>query len=161
MRLFVSLRPAPAAVADLSAALAGARTSRPDQWHVTLAFLGELASDRPLHQGLRTAAAAHESFTLSLQGSGSFGRSTWVGVGGEVAALRALQADVAAACRVAGVPLEERPHRPHLTVGRLPPAVLQSYQGPLWPVTEIELVRSVLGKGAAHSVLERFPLGRR
>lgn len=158
MRLFVSLRPSAEAVAHLSAALAGSRTSRPDQWHVTLAFLGDVAAAEPLHDGLRAAAAGHAAFELQLQGSGSFGRSTWVGVGGDVPLLRALQRDVSAACVTAGVQLEERPYRPHLTVGRVPPSALRDYAGPPWVASEVELVHSVLGRSATHSVLERFAL---
>jgi 2'-5' RNA ligase len=158
VRLFVSLRPSQSAVAHLSAAVAGQPVSRADQWHVTLAFLGDVASGDPLRDGLRAAAAAHSPFRLHLHGSGSFGRTTWTGVGGDVPALRALQADVAAACRDAGVQLEERSYRPHLTVGRVEPSVLREYEGPPWPVSAVELVRSVLGKGAVHSVLERYPL---
>jgi len=161
MRLFVSLRPSQEAVAHLSAAVAGRPASRADQWHVTLAFLGEVASDQPLHEGLALAAALHVPFWLHLHGSGTFGRSTWAGMAGDVDALRALQADVADACREAGVALEDRPYRPHVTAGRVPPSVLRDYDGPPWRVSEIELVRSVLGNGAVHTVLARFALADR
>ena len=42
MRLFVQVRPSADAVDHLRAHLRGVRTSNPDQWHVTLAFLGEV-----------------------------------------------------------------------------------------------------------------------
>ena len=49
---------------------------------------------------------------------------------------------------------------PHLTVGRLGhlDPQLTDYVGPAWRVGEIELVQSVLGRTATHTVLERFPL---
>ena len=160
MRLFVSVRPSAEAVAHLQAALRDLRTSDPAQWHVTLAFLGEVPSAEPLYDGVRAAAALHEPFALRLSGSGSFGRrATWAGVGGDVPALRSLASHVQDACREAGVHLEARTYRPHLTVGRIDPRLLASYDGPSWQVTEIELVRSVLGRRAVHTVLETFGLG--
>jgi 2'-5' RNA ligase len=159
VRLFVQVRPPDDALRHLREHLAGARTSNPDQWHVTLAFLGEVKTPEPLYDALATAAALHEPFRLSLQGGGSFGpRATWAGVGGDVGALRALAADVQAACRAAGVELEERAYRPHLSVGRVDRRLLTSYVGPPWDVREISLVHSVLGQRAVHTVLRAFPL---
>src|SRR5687768_4838761 len=160
MRLFVSVRPSPAAVAHLQDALRGRRTSDPGQWHVTLAFLGEVLAAEPLYDGLRAAAALHDPFPLHLAGSGAFGRrATWAGVAGDVASLRSLASDVQDACRDAGVHLDARAYRPHLTVGRIDPHQLASYEGPAWEVAEIELVHSVLGQRAVHTVLAAFPLG--
>jgi len=159
VRLFVQVRPSDEAIEHLRAHLAGARTSNPDQWHVTLAFLGEVGSADPLYAGLAAVAAAHAPFRLQLAGGGSFGRRvTWSGVGGDVAELRALASDVQAACRVAGVQLEERAYRPHLTVGRIDRQLLSSYVGPVWDVREFQLVHSVLGQRAVHTVLRSFPL---
>ena len=42
--------------------------------------------------------------------------------------------------------------------GGVPPALLD-YQGPPWTVSEVELVRSVLGRRAEHTVLTAFALG--
>ncbi|MDT7572163.1 MAG: 2,3-cyclic 3-phosphodiesterase [Actinomycetota bacterium] len=158
MRLFVSVRPDAHVVSHLQAHLGRVRTSRPDQWHVTLAFLGEVADDVSL-QALEIVARVHAPFTLRLSGSGSFGpRTTWAGVAGDVDALRSLSRDVQDACRAAGVDLEHRAYRPHLTVGRVDPRLLSSYESPTWRVEEIELVQSVLGKSAVHSVRRRFAL---
>ena len=159
MRLFVQVRPSDAALAHLQRHLADVRTSNPAQWHVTLAFLGEVPAAEPLYDGLTAAAARHAPFQLSLRGGGSFGpRATWAGLGGDVAALRALAADVEEACRAAGAQLEERAYRPHLTVGRVDRRLLSSYDGPGWTVREIQLVHSVLGQRAVHTVLRAFPL---
>ena len=163
MRLFVSIRPSPQAVAHLAAALAGQPSSRPDQWHVTLAFLGDVTGAEQLYDGLRDATARASSFALRVEGGGVFpgARVVWAGVGGDLDRLSALAADVQHACRSAGVALDRRRFRPHLTVGktgRLDPAVLRDYSGPPWQVREVELVHSVLGRTATHTVLERFPL---
>ena len=159
VRLFVQVRPPDEALRHLREHLPDVRTSNPDQWHVTLAFLGEVDSPDPLHDGLSAAALLHPPFRLRLSGGGSFGpRATWAGVAGDVEQLRAAAADVEAACRVAGVQLESRAYRPHLSVGRVDRRLLSSYEGPSWDVREIQLVHSVLGQRAVHTVLQRFPL---
>jgi 2'-5' RNA ligase len=163
VRLFVSLRPSRQAVSHLAAALSSRRTSTPEQWHITLAFLGEVSHPEGLYDGLREAAARTPPFELHLAGSGAFrgARVVWTGVAGDVDGLGALASEVQHACRSAGVPLERRRFRPHLTVGktgRIEPAMLSAYQGPPWQVREVELVDSVLGRTATHTVLERFPL---
>lgn len=155
----MQVRPSQQAVTHLREHLASARTGHPEQWHVTLAFLGDVTAAEPLYDGLRAAGAAHEPFSLRLVGGGRFGRrATWVGVGGDVAHLRSLAEHAHDACRATGLPLEPHPFRPHLTVGRVDPRALSSYDGPAWRVSQLELVHSVLGRTATHTVLERFPL---
>jgi 2'-5' RNA ligase len=162
VRLFVSLRPPPAAVADLRARRPRWPTP-PERWHVTLAFLGELPGPDVVHAQLGSRLAGRPGVDLRLEGCGSFGRNgpVWVGVGGELDALRELAGEVAAACRAAGVELERRAFRPHLTVGRRghpPPETLAAYRGPTWRAQEVELVRSDLGRTVTHTVLQRYPL---
>jgi 2'-5' RNA ligase len=83
-----------------------------------------------------------------------------VGVRGDTTALEWLAKDVQRACRDAGAVLERRRYRPHLTVGRGDvPHALEDYEGPGWPVTEVELVQSVLGRSARHTTLQRLRLG--
>jgi 2'-5' RNA ligase len=161
MRLFVSLRPPAEAVADLRDRVAR-WPSPPERWHVTLAFLGD-AEPEPVREALHRRLAGQPGFDLQLEGSGSFGRSgpVWVGVGGNVPALRDLAVEVAAAAREAGVELERRAYRPHLTVGKRghpDPTRLASYRGPVWRAQEVELVRSDLGRSVVHTVLQRYPL---
>ena len=160
MRLFVSLRPPPAALADLRARLPR-WPSAPERWHLTLAFLGELPGPQEVHEQL--LALRDPPFDLRLEGSGTFGRQgpVWVGVGGDVDALHDLQRAVAHAASAAGVELERKAYRPHLTVGRRghpSPAALSGYRGPTWRAEEVELVRSDLGRAVVHTVLERYPL---
>ncbi|MDT7538034.1 MAG: 2,3-cyclic 3-phosphodiesterase [Actinomycetota bacterium] len=150
-------------MAHLAAALSSRRTSKPEEWHITLAFLGEVSAPEGLYDGLREAVARTPPFELHLAGSGAFtgARAVWTGVAGDVDGLGALASEVQQACRAVGVPLERRRFRPHLTVGktgRITPAMLSGYEGPPWQVHEVELVHSVLGRTATHTVLERFPL---
>jgi 2'-5' RNA ligase len=159
VRLFVQVRPSDEAIRHLRDHLPGVRTSNPAQWHITLGFLGEVDSPDPLYDGLAAAASLHEVFRLSLRGGGSFGpRATWAGIDGDVDALRSLAADVQDACRDAGVHHDERPYRPHLTVGRVDRRLLSTYEGPAWEVNGIQLVHSVLGQRVVHTVLRDFPL---
>ena len=163
MRTFVAVRPPAPAVAHLQSQLER-WPSAPERWHVTLAFLGEVDEPRRLAAPLAAVCADAPPLQLSLTGSGTFGRGgpVWVGLDGDVAALTALAQEVGRACRRAGVAVDRRPYRPHLTVGRgrrPDPRVLASYAGPVWQADEVELVVSHLSRWVRHEVVERLPLG--
>jgi RNA 2',3'-cyclic 3'-phosphodiesterase len=165
VRTFVAVRPPAAAVDDLRAVLPSG-PSAPERWHITLAFLGEVADPAALVPALAAVCGRHRPLELRLAGSGAFGHGgpVWVGVEGDLAPLSSLANDVAQACRDLGVDVERRPYRPHLTVGRRgrpDPAELAAYAGPLWTATEVELVASRLGPPVEHRVLERLSLGGR
>lgn len=156
MRLFVSLRPPVEAVAHLLEALPAGRWPS-ERWHVTLAVLGDVDDPAPVGTALQQLVSPPPE--LALHGSGSFGRTAWTGVAGDVDGLHRLALRVRQACEAAGVELEPRPYRPHLTLGSpCSPAVLASYAGPSWTAGEVELVRSHLGRGVRHEVLSRHPL---
>ena len=162
MRTFVAVRPPAAAVAHLRAVLP-AWPSAPERWHLTLAFLGEVADPHRLAPALSEVCTGRPPLELRLAGSGAFGRGgpVWVGVEGDRTALTELAGAVARACAAAGVDVERRPYRPHLTVGRRgrpDPALLASYAGPAWTAAEVELVASRLGPVVEHRVLARLPL---
>ena len=165
MRLFVAVTPPPQAVDELCSATAGLRSThselrwtRPDQWHLTLAFLGEVDDDARTDLTIRLGRVAprHPPVQLALSGAGRFGdRVLWTRVTGDVAALRRLAASVQAAARRARLAVEERPYRPHLTLARgresadLRPAVdaLAGFAGCTWTAAELHLLRSRLGAG--------------
>lgn len=156
VRLFLCVRPPPEAVASLLTALPAGRWPS-ERWHVTLAFLGEVDASGPVQTALQQVVSP--PLALALEGSGRFGRTTWVGVGGDTAGLHRLAGQVRRACEAAGLELERRPYRPHLTLGRPhPPAALAAYAGPSWTATEVELVRSHLGREVRHEVVSRHPL---
>src|SRR4051812_49893486 len=120
MRLFVAVWPPPPAVAELETVLAAVRASAPrlrwttrEQWHLTLAFLGEVADDHvpELQQRLARAAGRHPPPTLRFAGSGRFGgRVLFTALDGDVQALKRLAASARAAARPGGLPREGRPH---------------------------------------------------
>lgn len=178
MRLFVALDVPDPAVRHLERAVAEVRERHREprwvpceRWHVTLAFLGEVAEPQPdaLLERLERAARRHEGLSLSFAGAGRFGnRVLWAGMRGDTAPLGRLAASVAAAARKAGVPVDDRPHRPHVTLARgrttsldLRPVVanLAGYEGPLWRAESFSLVRSLLGPQPEYEVLAGFRLG--
>ena len=182
MRLFVALTPPGEVVEELCAGTAalrrlapGLRWTRPEQWHVTLAFLGEVGDDvvDELTRRLSRAAARHPPLSLVLGGGGRFGHQVlWTPVQGDRDGLRRLADSVRAAARRSRLRVEQRPYRPHLTLARagasadLRPLVERLASGPglPWVATRLFLVRSRLGAGpdgsALHEQIAGWPLGR-
>jgi 2'-5' RNA ligase len=176
MRLFVAVDPSAEAIRHLAEAARGLRVGpvRPEQWHVTLAFLGEVDDARlPAVRGaVAGAAAVARPGRLRIAGGGRFGNAVlWAGLAGDVDALTELAAAVRASLQPAGFPGDDRPYRPHLTLARLgrrtageylraDVATLSGYRGPEWPLDQVRLVRSWLGGSARHETLASWPLGR-
>jgi 2'-5' RNA ligase len=175
VRAFVAVVPPPEAVEELAAAVAavrrdhrGARWTRPEQWHLTLAFLGEVdeATLDGVRAGLSAVAARAAPLGLALSGAGRFGeRVLWTGLAGDTRGLGALAGEVAAAVRDAGVALEDRAFRAHLTLARgrggvsgLAQAVraLAGFTGRPWRADTLHLVRS--RPGPQYDDLATWPL---
>jgi RNA 2',3'-cyclic 3'-phosphodiesterase len=182
MRLFVAVWPPPGAVDELAQALAEVRAevpqlrwTLPGQWHLTLAFLGEVADDRrpELERRLARAAARHHPLELRLSGAGQFGnRVLFVKLSGDLPAMKRLAASVGAAARRAGVPMPDRPYRAHLTLARtgttgadelrLIAARLAAFESSPWTAAGFDLVQSRLGRGpgrrAEYRTVASWPL---
>ncbi|WP_299535930.1 RNA 2',3'-cyclic phosphodiesterase [uncultured Streptomyces sp.] len=162
VRVFIALAPPDHAKRELARALRpsydthpGLRWNRIEDWHITLAFLGQLASGTVplLRDPLAAVAAGRISPRLALRGGGTFDdRVVWSGIDGGLDALHALAADVRAAVRGSGVTCEERPLRPHLTLARARrgdltsagevAAALAGFTGVHWPAARLHLVAS-------------------
>lgn len=120
------------------------------------------------------AVAAAPAMTLRLAGGGRFGpprrpQVMWVGVDGDVRPLSDLARALTGAARALELPVEDRPFRAHLTVGRWRPrepadgtlpSRLADYRGPAWPVTEVRLLESHLGPSPTYDALAGWPLAR-
>nr|WP_255363294.1 RNA 2',3'-cyclic phosphodiesterase [Geodermatophilus sp. DSM 45219] len=180
--MFFAVTPPAAALAELDRALAplreapGApRWTPPERWHLTLLFLGGVPADRVA--GLVTAAGpavtATPPLALRLAGGGRFGSRRrpqvfWAGVTGDDDALRGLAGRLAAVACGLGLPVEDRPFRAHLTLGRWRPGRpgdgdlperLAGHCGPEWPVTEVELLESHLGPTPRYDRVAAWPVG--
>ncbi|MFF7331913.1 RNA 2',3'-cyclic phosphodiesterase [Streptomyces sp. NPDC008150] len=143
-----ALRPAYAACPDL-------RWNRIEDWHITLAFLGEqpVQVAQRLRSPLADLAAARPPLELSLLGGGHFDeRVLWSGVEGELDHLHELAGAVRALIRDCGVTFLERPLRPHLTLARArrydntsvtaAAAYLDGFTGYPWQTERLHLVGS-------------------
>ncbi|GIF76159.1 RNA 2',3'-cyclic phosphodiesterase [Asanoa siamensis] len=193
MRLFVAAYPAPEAVANLAtfvaslrvgrafAAGTNTRLARPETYHLTLAFLGDVADERladvetAIGRGVDGYAAQSSRSVpeLALAGGGRFGRGAftlmWVGVTGDLAPIRSLHRSLRRELKRARFPYDERPWKPHLTIARPGDRIprvdlnedresLNTYAGPTWPVTEILLMRSHLGPNPTYERLTNWLL---
>jgi 2'-5' RNA ligase len=126
MRLFVALDLPPALrtrLSFLAGGLPGVRWVPPENYHVTLRFIGELPRWRAEEVDQSLANIRAPGFALQLAGVGAFakgGRVTALYIGVERnAALEHLQAKVERALQNAGVEGERRRYVPHVTMARL------------------------------------------
>jgi len=109
----------------LRAAEADWKWVKPDTFHITLKFLGDVEQGRisALWESVCGAVAESRPFAMALRGLGAFPnvhtpRVAWVGIDEGSAALVGLAAKVEGACEQHGFPPEDRPFRAHLTLGR-------------------------------------------
>ena len=188
MRLFLAvklpepwLREAGRALDALTAALGDdASVLRPvalDRMHLTVRFLGEVdeervpALDTALHKSVPPVGV-----DLELTAAGTFGSAArtsvvWLGLGGDLDALRALAGRVEAAVEAAGLPPDRRELRPHVTLARVRQrasasqrraiaaavAALDTPPQHAHRASEVVLVRSHLGAGQPrYEVLGRY-----
>nr|WP_240619753.1 RNA 2',3'-cyclic phosphodiesterase [Blastococcus sp. TF02-8] len=165
------------AVAPLRELPGAPRWGPPERWHLTLLFLGRVPDGLvpALVRAATPAVAATPHLTLRLAGGGRFGslrrpQVAWAGLDGDVAPLVALAGRLADAARGLGLEVEDRPFRPHLTLGRWRPGRpadgtvtdrLAGYRGPAWPVGEVRLWESRLGAAPRYDLLQAWPLTTR
>ncbi|MFF9839031.1 RNA 2',3'-cyclic phosphodiesterase [Streptomyces sp. NPDC020422] len=166
-RVFIALAPPDDAKDELERELLPAyqayprmRWNRIEDWHITLAFLGELpvAAVPPLRRPLAELAASRDPLELALHGGGHFDeRVLWSGIEGDLEGLHRLASDVRDLVRTCGIPYEGRPLRPHLTLARArrddtssvveTALALAGFQGRRWHTERLHLVGSDFGRG--------------
>jgi 2'-5' RNA ligase len=147
----------------------------PENWHVTVKFLGRTWPRLVawVHERCRDAASSIRPFRLGLESLGVFpgpgrARVLWTGLDDLDGGLRALAA-AAEAELSKEFPTEKRPFSAHLTVARFnPPVPMRDHADELaaasvdaepFRVGELVLYRSHLSpRGARYEPLERFSL---
>jgi 2'-5' RNA ligase len=188
MRLFIALWP-PATIAEELTGMQNVlrrsthpgvlRLTRPEQLHVTLRFLGEVADGqlKRMREILQKTLEMETGFHLHLSCAGAFPsidrpRVIWAGLKGDIARAMELQGRIATAIAPFASHIEDRPFHPHITLARVREAsgrdqrelghVLRGIRVASrepWRVTAVLLMRSQLSpEGACYSTLLEIPL---
>lgn len=183
IRTFIAIaipEPAVQKLAGLFALLRAERADvkwvRPEGLHITLKFLGDVDPGRigDIGQAIAAAAVRENPLALRLQGFGGFPslrspRVFWIGMEGDTGRLIELAARIDRGTGSLGFPAEERPFKPHLTIGRVRSAkglssvveTLQRNMPAFDPFTagEIRIMKSDLKPaGAEYTVLKSIQL---
>jgi 2'-5' RNA ligase len=169
------------AMAELEPLASLVNRSRVEAVHLTLHFMGQVASNRvsEINAELARAIAPFAGFELLVSGVGAFPspgrpRVIWAGISGPGRAeLVEIQRASAVPLRAAGIELEDRAYAPHLTLGRLRRDPRTAERAPLsrwmqrWEgadfgrlvVDRLHLMRSDLSaRPPQYTVLETFAL---
>ena len=172
LRAFFALVPPSemrAALAELGRDRARRLHGRPvpaENIHLTLAFVG--AWPRARMDALLAAGNAlnAEAMRVTLDRQGGFRRSgvAWVAPSSAPATLGMLANALAANLRVNGVPYDEKPFHPHLTIARKCRGPFEHGAiGPfVWDIDAVALVASdTRAEGARYTIVATWPLGQR
>lgn len=148
----------------------------PERMHLTLKFLGEVEANLiPLIiERCESVSINTTEFSLELGETGVFPtakrpRILWIGIYGDTKALCILQEGIEDTLAGIGIPRDERPFVPHLTVGRIrSQRGIHRLIGPFlrteiplisFRVTSLSLYKSTLTpKGPVYELLGRCPL---
>jgi RNA 2',3'-cyclic 3'-phosphodiesterase len=151
----------------------------PEQWHLTLQFLGNLKSSRlpEFETAIEKVAGQTASFTATAEHLGCFPNAKrpsiiWAGLNRDPGPILSFKAQLDAELVKLGFVLESRPFHPHFTLGRVREVRTTesreiaealhrhaSTQFGSWPIKTVELMRSELSpRGATHSILRSFAL---
>ncbi len=144
------------------------RWVRPANIHLTVVFMGNVEASRisPICEAVGRICKAHNPFRIGVKGIGLFGsrrnpRVLWIGLAGDVDRMAGLRDDLQKGLVPFGIKGEERPFRPHLTLGRFRDGakgdgalddLLSRYEtltGPDCLLKELTLFRSDLKPGGA------------
>lgn len=186
VRLFIAIAPETALAAEigkvqrrLNVPGGVVRWIKPEQLHLTLRFLGNVAAGQveDVAAAVRRACAPATAFQLALEGAGCFPdakrpRVIWLGIKGELEALGKVQSQIARETNNLGDHSGDRDFQPHLTIGRVKASGLKSRQvGEAvernavpkigeWIVHDVLLVQSELSPaGPSYDTLATVALG--
>lgn len=161
----------------LASAGSGISWVKPAQMHLTLWFFDELREEEleKIISAIDGAVRGVSPFQLEIRKTGTFGsgghpKVFWCGFGGDIAALTALYAKIETNFKEIGIKGDDKPFRPHLTLGRNKSGSkqervavllrgLSDYRVGGFMAGRITLFRSELQReGAVHTPLKHFPL---
>jgi 2'-5' RNA ligase len=163
---------------DLRRAQADVSWEKQENIHLTLRFLGEVEEEGlvVMKQVCAEIAADFAPFMLTLNGVGAFPnfrqpRVLWAGLAGEIKIAAQLQKRLEERVDSLGFKPDDKPFKPHLTVGRVKSgknarqaaALAEIYQLPAlsFEVSEIVLMRSELhASGARYTTLAKSALSQ-
>ena len=155
------------------------RWVRPEGIHLTLKFLGDVSSDAlpDIKAATENATAGIGSISLRAEGLGCFPnmkrpRVLWIGLKGQLDALRSLRDQVEEQVSPLGYPTEKRPFNPHLTLGRVKSSNIREVSaigkaveattiGEVagWTAKSVSIMQSTLRPdGAIYAALETYNL---
>ena len=158
------------------------RWVQPEAVHLTLKFLGEIEQEKvgPVVAAMGKACQGESPFVLFTGGLGCFPNRrspqvVWLGLEGDTEALGQFQARLDGELhRSAGLPLEGRPFRPHLTLARVRRGASETERRQIWEameampppetmtwqVSQLSLIHStLLPQGPQYRTLGSAPLG--
>ena len=185
IRTFIALELPPAVISllhkvqqDLKRMNIRARWVRPENIHLTLKFLGDINPGDIEKIGTAMVGAAIEfpPVTLTVRGIGVFPRIKrprviWMGLGGDIRSLLALQSRLELELAETQFPKDKRSFKAHLTLGRIKqpvnPAVIRQMIGEYaslksdeFTCDQVFLIKSDLKpSGAVYSKLKQTDFG--
>lgn len=125
MILFAAIEiPAPIVkdIARFQKGVSGARWRSASQLHITLGYFGDLSDDQAEQLDEELARKSFPAFEVTLKGGGHFGHnqpySIWAGIAQQTE-LATLNTHCKTSARRAGIAMEKRLYRPHVTMAYL------------------------------------------
>jgi 2'-5' RNA ligase len=169
-RLFFALWPSDPLRAELAPRLTGlqppdiGRPQRPDQWHVTLEFLGSVPAARVAAARMAAAQVRAAPCELRLDAVEYWRRPEVLCLVARnlPSPLGSLVEQLRAALAAQGFETETRPFKAHLTLARKVrhPVRLPPFEPLPWPVADFALMESITDRaGSVYTPLETWPLG--
>ncbi|MEC0092629.1 RNA 2',3'-cyclic phosphodiesterase [Paenibacillus macquariensis] len=148
----------------------------PEDYHITLQFLGDVESEKipDLCESLRHSASQASPFTLGVGYWSTFGlaespRVLWASVTGSLERLGRLQQAVTESTELLGFHKETREYRPHITLarkyegestfqGQALLSSIPSLESLPWYISEFVLFSTKMGSQPMYEVVDKFSL---
>ena len=179
IRLFVAIDPPDAVravLAEIPERLSGVSWTPPEQYHLTLRFIGEVEEERLAGIESALGQVRVEPFLIGVEGVGTFPptprspKVVWAGVGSAHPRLFQLRQKVDDALLATGLDIDVRTFEPHFTLGRCARDCSatgvrrflrgrEDFAGPMFRVEAFMLFKSELKpSGAVHTPLKHVAL---